>query len=53
MKQIPGMGKFEHEGRLKIPDLTTLQDIRKGGDMIELHKMLNGFTKVQKNQLFE
>ena len=52
-KQIPGIGKMEYEERFKLLGLTTLQDRRKRGDLIELHKMLNGFTKVQKDQLFE
>ena len=52
-KQIPGLGKMEYEERLKVLGLTTLQDRRKRGDLIELHKMLNGFTKVQKDQMFE
>jgi hypothetical protein len=51
--QIPGMRKMEYEERLKIFCLTTLQDRRKRVDMFELHKMLNGFTKVLKHQLFE
>ena len=52
-RQIPGIGKMKYEDRLKSLGLTTLQDRRKRGDLIELHKMLNGFTKVQKDQLFE
>jgi hypothetical protein len=43
------MGKFEYEEKLKILGLTTLHDKRKRSDMIELHKMLKGFTKVQKD----
>ena len=52
-RQIPGFGKMEYEDRLKSLGLTTLQDRRKRGDLIEAHKMLNGYTSVQKDQLFE
>jgi hypothetical protein len=45
MKQILGMGKMEYEEGFKTLGLTTLQDRRERGDMTELHKMLNGFTK--------
>jgi hypothetical protein len=33
------MGKIEYEEKLKIFALPTLQDRRKRGDMIEVHKM--------------
>ena len=52
-RQIPGIGKMEYEDCLKTLGLTTLQDRRKRGDLIEVHKMLNGITNVQKDQLFE
>ena len=44
---------MEYEDCLKTLGLTTLQDRRKRGDLIEVHKMLNGITNVQKDQLFE
>ena len=52
-RQIPGIGKLEYVERLKCLGLTTLQDRRKRGDLIEVFKMLNGITNVQNDQLFE
>jgi hypothetical protein len=46
--------QFQAFGKLNMKKgLTPLQDGRKRGDMVELHKMQNIFTKVQKDQLFE
>jgi hypothetical protein len=45
--------KFGSEERLKILGLTTLQDKREKSEMIELHTMLNRFTKVGMDKLFE
>ena len=33
--------------------MTTLQERRKMGDLIEAYKMLNGITNVKKDELFE
>jgi len=52
-RQISGIGKLPYEERLKILGLTSLQERRKRGDMIELHKMINGITNVQLGQIFK
>jgi len=52
-RQVPGIGKKTYEERLRLLHLTTLSQRRKRGDLIELHKMLNGKTEVQRDRLFK
>jgi transcriptional regulator of acetoin/glycerol metabolism len=52
-RQIPGIGKKAYEERLKILGLTSLYERRRRGDMIELHKIINGETNVQRSLLFK
>ena len=45
-KMISECSKLSYEERLKITGLTTLEDRRNRGDLIEVFKILKGFNKV-------
>lgn len=44
---------LNYEDRLRVTGLTTLQDRRDRGDMLEVFKTLKGFNKVDHNQFFK
>ena len=46
-KMIPSLASLPYEDRLKKLNLTTLEDRRHRGDMIEVYKILNGIDKIQ------
>ena len=50
-RMIPGLASMTYEDRLKKLNLTTLEDRRHRGDMIEVFKILNGIDKIQENFL--
>ena len=50
-KLISECRKFSYEDRLKFTGLTTLEDRRDRGDMIEVFKLAKGFTKINKDKL--
>jgi len=43
-RMIPGIGTLEYEDRLKVCNMTTLEQRRRRGDMIEVYKLINEFT---------
>ena len=43
---VPGIGSMDYQERLKICRLTTLEERRRRGDMIEVFKLTNGLTTV-------
>jgi len=45
-RMVPSLGGIDYETRLSICGLTTLEDRRVRGDLIDVFKMLNGFTDV-------
>ena len=51
-RNIPGMGEIPYEERLRLCNLTTLEQRRERGDLIEVYKMMNGFTRVDPDELF-
>jgi len=52
-KMIEGCGKMSYEDRLKFTGLTTLEDRRNRGDLIEVFKTLKGFNRVDYRQFFK
>ena len=46
---IPGLPSMTYDDRLKKLNLTTLEDRRHRGDMIEVFKILSGIDKIQEN----
>jgi ribonuclease P/MRP protein subunit RPP40 len=53
MKMISDVRGATHKEKLQDAGLTTLQDRRERGDMIEVFKVLNGIEKVDKNLWFK
>jgi len=51
-KLISECRHLSYEDRLKVTGLTTLEQRRDRGDMIEVFKAMNGFSKLHKNKLF-
>ena len=49
---IPSIGKLEYDERLKICKLTTLEERRRRGDVLEVFKMINGFTNIDVSSFF-
>jgi hypothetical protein len=52
-KMIDGCRFMSYEDRLKVTGLTTLEDRRNRGDIIEVFKMIKGFTKVDYREFFQ
>ena len=52
-KLVPELKHLCYEDRLKALGLTTLEQRRKRGDLIEVFRILKGFEKVDHNQFFE
>ena len=50
-KMIPSLESLPYEDRLKQLSLTTLENRRHHGDMIEVYKILNGMDRIQDNFL--
>ena len=46
-KLAPGLKNYDYAERLRILDLTTLEERRKRGDLIQIFKIMKGFDKVQ------
>lgn len=52
-KLIPNLKEKSYQDRLKILKLTTLENRRIRGDLIEVFKLLKGFTDVDFNKFFQ
>ena len=52
-KMIPNLRSKPYEERLLVLNLTTLEDRRKRGDMIETYKIINGHENIRSEQLFQ
>ena len=52
-KMISECSKLSYEDRLKITGLSTLEDRRNRGDLIEVFKILRGFSKVDYRHFFQ
>src|SRR5881296_1328807 len=52
-KMISECSKLSYEDRLKITGLSTLEDRRNRGDLIEVFKILRGFSKVDYRHYFQ
>lgn len=52
-KMIAEYRGFMYEDRLRLTGLTTLEERRNRGDMIETFKIMKGITKVDKNKFFK
>lgn len=52
-KMVSQCRGLNYQERLKITGLTTLEERRNRGDMIEVYKISKGFTKLDKNKLFQ
>ena len=50
-KLIPSIANLTYEERLRRLNLTTLEDRRRRGDMIEVFKILKGLDRIQDNFL--
>ena len=53
VKQLSDVKGSTYEEKVKNAGLSTLKGRRKRGDAIETFKVLNGFSKVEKNEWFE
>ena len=51
-RMISGLKDFSYEDRLKKLNITTLETRRLRGDLIEVFKMVKGFTKVDFHKFF-
>ena len=51
-RMIPGLGAMEYEDRLKHCNMITLEQRRQRGDVIEVYKMLNGYTSLVNEHFF-
>ena len=49
---VEGFWKLDYEERLKRLGLTTLEQRRKRGDLIETYKLLTGKEKIDYQQFF-
>ena len=52
-KMISECSRFSYEDRLKITGLPSLEERRNRGDLIEVFKMLKGFSKIDYRQFFK
>ena len=52
-KLVPGLSHLSYEDRLTSLGLTTLENRRKRGDLIEVFRMLKGYENVDPKQFFE
>ena len=52
-KIVPELRDMSYPDRLRALGLTTLEDRRIRGDMIEVYKLLNSLTNVDYNQFFQ
>ena len=52
-KMIAGCGNMSYEDRLKYTGLTTLEDRRNRGDVIEVFKYLKGFSDIDFGKYFK
>jgi len=52
-KLVSGIGSKPYNERLKICKLTTLEERRTRGDLLESFKIMNNFTNVEKSDFFE
>src|SRR2546425_10006650 len=52
-KMISECSKLSYEDRLKITGLSTLEDRRNRGDLIEVFQILKGFSKVDYRHFFQ
>lgn len=52
-KMVEGIGKLSYEERLRKLGLTTLEQRRKRGDLIEIYKLMTGKEKIEYQQFFE
>jgi len=51
-KLVSGCRTMTYADRLRVCGLTTLEERRTRGDMVECFKMLNGFTNIERESLF-
>ena len=51
-KLVPALANLPYEDRLARLDLTTLEERRHRGDMIEVYKIVNGYDKVNAGEQF-
>jgi len=49
---VPGIGHMNYDDRLKMCNLTMLEDRRRRGDLIQLFKLLNGYSSMNVEHLF-
>ena len=52
-KLVPGLSDLPYERRLHHLGLTTLEERRAGGDMIQVFKILQGYEDIDPNQFFK
>ena len=52
-KMVEGIGKLSYDERLRKLGLTTLEQRRKRGDLIEIYKLMTGKEKIEYQQFFE
>lgn len=52
-KMVPTLRDLAYEDRLTILGLTSLEDRRTRGDMIDVFKILRGFEDNDRNKLFQ
>ena len=52
-KMMKGLRKMEYEERLRMLKMTTLENIRLRGEMIEMWKILNGREDIDFSQVFQ
>jgi len=52
-RMVPGIGKLNYEEHLIQCNLTTLERRRERGDMIDVFKMINGYTRVDVERFFK
>ena len=52
LRMITDLGDINHEQKLKTIGMTTLEERRERGDQIEVFKIINGFSGLDKNDYF-
>ena len=51
-KLVPGLETLSYEERLQVCNLTTLEQRRERGNMIQVFKMLNGYINIDNERFF-